>query len=225
MDEQRVVGLRLLETVRSRLADRDGLAGHLQEHWSPECLVLLLGGNNYEVVKTAAICLGLIGGMSAGPALLKLLRHDDPTIVDAAEDALWSIWFRAGGPVAQPILYQIEESINDWQSKSAIARLTRLLFHYPAYAEIYHQRGQAHYLNHDYPAALRDAQRAHELNPLHFAALALAAHSYSALGRFREAHRTYQDVLKLHPQMPGIRTSIEQNRLRFAPASDAHVSV
>jgi tetratricopeptide (TPR) repeat protein len=156
--------------------------------------------------------------MSAGPALAGLLGHDNLLIVDAAENALWAIWFREGGPVARAVLYRIDQGIQTQRTENVTAMITELIRAYPAFAEAYHQRAQAHYLDSEFSSALRDARRAHELNPLHFAALALTGHCLALLGRYQDALKTYREVLKIYPKMAGIRESMRAIRSRLEPA-------
>src|SRR5262249_28574306 len=106
MDEQQAAAHSLIRLARPFIIsqDRDGLAEKLGHVWSADCLKLFLNSLDVDVVKTAAYCLGLIGTMSDSPALVELLGDGQPLIADTAEDALWSIWFRAGGPIAQTVL-------------------------------------------------------------------------------------------------------------------------
>ncbi|MBN2562520.1 MAG: tetratricopeptide repeat protein [Phycisphaerae bacterium] len=218
MDGQYVAGRRLVDMARPYLdeGDRDGLARRLKTDWSPDCLTLLLSSDDVEVVEIAVTGLGLIGDMVVCPVVAKLLHHENPSVVASAEDALWSIWFRVGGALGQAVLCRIAESIQSGESENVVAMLTEVIRVQPSYAEAYHQRSQAYYLDNAFDHALRDARRAFELNPWHFGALANQAHALAALGHLREALQAYRKVLQLHPQMPGIRLSIRHLRDRLA---------
>jgi len=198
----------------------DALAARLQADWSEDCLVLLLSTDDPEVQEVAAVCLGLIGNMSACPALVSLLSGSNDALVETAEDSLWSIWFRQGGAMAQRVLFRISESIREGQTENVLPLLTELIRAAPRYAEAFHQRSQVHYLENDYDRSLRDAVRAFSLNPFHFAALSVQAHCHAALGRYQEALRAYWGVARLHPRLPGVQTSIQQIRERLLPFSD-----
>ena len=217
MDEEKVAAHALVSIAAPFIIkqDRDGLAEKLRESWSPDCLRLLLTSPDLEVVKTAAHCLGLVGDMDDSPALTDLLGHEHPLVVDMAEDALWSIWFRAGGPIGQAVLYRIARSIREGDTKNSATMLTELIKSSPSFAEAHHQRGQAHYLLAEYTSTLRDARRAAELNPCHFASFALMGHAQSGLGRYEEALKAYREALRIYPRMAGIRDSIQQVRSRL----------
>lgn len=219
MDELHIVGTRLVKLARPYLdrGDRDGLAGHLTESWSPECLALLLDSEDDDIVEVATSCLGLIGDMPVCDPLARLLHHPSETIGNAAEDALWAVWFRAGGRLAQSVLTRIARAIEAGESENAVSMLTELVRSHPTYAEAYHQRSQAHYLEDRFDATMRDAQRAIKLNPWHFGAMANRAHALVGLGRMQDALIAYRRVLTLHPRMAGIRTAIRHLRRRLAP--------
>ncbi|HVP13076.1 MAG TPA: HEAT repeat domain-containing protein [Phycisphaerae bacterium] len=219
MDEQLVVARRLTNLARPYLErnDTNGLAERIVEEWSPECLRLLLTCDDTETVEIAVTCLGLIGDRTSAPALAELLHHADPDVTAAAENALWSIWFRAAGPMAQAVLSRVAQAITAGDTENVVPMLTELIRAYPGYAEAYHQRSQAHYLQNCYQLALQDARRAFQINPLHFGALANEAHALAALGRMREALKVYRQVLRLHPTMPGIREAIGHLRRRVKP--------
>jgi tetratricopeptide (TPR) repeat protein len=223
MKEQEIAGRRLVEMARPflRRTDRRGLATELSGSWSPQCLVLLLDSGDPEVVRVALIALGVCGNMTAGPRIAKLLHHNDFEVVSAAEDALWSLWLRDGGADGQEVLSTISQGINAGQTIDALAILDELIRSQPRYAEAYHQRSQALYLEGDYRGALRDARRSLELNPIHFGAMANQAHALSALGQYGEALAVYERVLEIHPFMPGIREAVAELRSGLI-ALDAH---
>ena len=214
MNQAHAVGQRLVETMRRHKAGSLDLSVDLEAHWSPECLSLLLDSDDEAVVEAAVSALGEVGSMAEVPPVARMLKHDSPAICSLAEDALWSIFFRAGGKLAHAVLTRIAESIDEGETVGVIPLLTELIRSQPAFAEAHHQRAQAYYLSDQFDAALRDATRACKLNQHHFAALALRGHCFAALGRHAEATAVYQDVLRLHPRMDGIRRAIRQLRER-----------
>ena len=214
MDEQRAAGRSLFELAQPylRSGDKDGLARRLSEAWSGECLRMLLEDDDADVARTAATCLGIVGDGDSGQAIARLLHHETPPVVEAAEDALWSLWFREGGPMARAVLMRIARAIEAHDTECVVPLLTELIRAYPNYSEAYHQRSQAYFLESAYEPALRDARRAFKLNPLHFGALANQAHIHVALGRHQDALRLYRQVLRIHPRFGGIRDAIHQLR-------------
>lgn len=229
MNEQDIAGQKLIELATPFLyrKDREGLVAALEGTWSAACVALLLNSENSEVARVAAECLGLIGDMSNSPAVARLLHHEDHAVVSSAEDALWSIWLRAGGLVGQRVLTKIAECIRKRETENVVAMLTELIRIQPTYAEAFHQRAQAHYLEGSYDAALRDARRAVQLNPDHFGALSIQAHVFADSNRHQEAIESYRSVLRIHPHLDGVRESISHLRERLVHAGDpaAHLSI
>lgn len=218
MDELQVAGNRLIELARPFIEcdDLDGLADRLQEAWSPECLRLLLTADQDETVQVAAVCLGLVGGMDDAPVIAELLHHEADAVVRSAEHALWTLWFRAGGPQGRAVLHKIARHIDEGDTENVIPILNDLIRVQPGFSEAFHQRSQAFYLASDYEKSLRDARRAFDLNPLHFGALVNQAHCCAAMDRMGEALRLYREVLRIHPRMSGIRRTIQVLRRSLA---------
>lgn len=210
MDENTVAGSRLLELATPYLArtDRDGLALALRESWTVPCLMLLLDQSDPVVVATAALCVGLIGNADSLPRLAALLHHSDEQVVEAAEEAMWTISFRAGTPLEQRILWRIAESIRAGESENVAALLKPLIRADRRFAEAFHQRGQAYYLDGGFAQALRDADRTIAINPYHFAAHALRGNCLAALHREKEALEAYRRVLQIHPRFYGARDAM-----------------
>lgn len=219
INESLAAGARLTAQVRPflRREDHAGLRDILAAAWSPDCLELLLVSDDVEIVETAVLCLGFVGSMSSSGPLAKVLQHDRIAVVLAAENALWAIWFRAGGELAHRVLTRIAASLRLGQTENAVPMLTELIREYPDFAEAYHQRAQAYSLRNATAPALHDAKRALELNPLHFGALANQANARVVMGHYQDALRLYREVLRIHPRMPGIRRAIRELRRRLSP--------
>lgn len=221
MDESSTAGLRLRLLARPFLErdDREGLARALNGTWSPDDLALLLNSDeaDAEVLRVSVICLGLIGDMAHSMALAASLHDDDIEIVTEAENALWSIWLRDGGTTGCRILAKVAADIRRGETENVVLLLTELIQLLPDYAEAYHQRSQAHYLENNYVAALRDARRAVELNPWHFAAWAIQAHALVGLGRWSDALAAYREAQALHPRLSGVAEAIERLERRLPP--------
>ncbi|HWL92135.1 MAG TPA: HEAT repeat domain-containing protein [Phycisphaerae bacterium] len=207
---------RLLVTVEpfETSGDLTGLTRVLRDDWTPECLMPFLTAGDEKVERTAALCLGLIGDSAACQALVSLLHHSSAVVVATAEQALWTIWFRAGGQTAQAVLCKIIERMYDRETDNAVPMLTELIRAFPHYAEAHHQRAQASFLQSAYASALRDARKAHRENPFHFGALATQGHALAALGHRSEALAIYREVLMLHPRCEGIEDAIGELRGR-----------
>lgn len=219
MDQANVVGRRLVDLVRKGASAPAQLIATLNENWSADCLRLQLSSGEADVVEAAAKALSLVGSTADLPALAKVLHHEEASRQRAAEEAMWSIFFRAGGDLAQAVLSRIAVSIGNGDTENVIPLLTELIRTHPTYAEAYHQRAQAHYLADRYDPALRDAKRAVRLNPHHFEAVALQGHCLGALGRWADAVQHYQAALRINPRMTAVRRAMRGVRSRSAAST------
>ncbi len=209
---------KLLELAKRHLpaGDVDEFAAALRHDWSARRLIELVSSGSPHVAHVASVGLGLIGGMTAVPALAEVLRLQNLDAVRAAESALWSIWFRAAGPAPQTELFNAMALIAENQTADGIAQITDLIRQYPRYAEAFDQRAAANYLCDRPERARGDYRQAIHLNPHHFAARAGEGSCEAAMGRFREALNCYATALSIHPRMEGVRQTMRRLR-EFTP--------
>ncbi len=183
----------------------------VRKHWPHELLRELLASDAPHVVTKAARCLAAVGEMSDCPALMALLGRAEAELRQAAEDALWSIWMRAGAPQSRDRLAVAIELMRS--DPSDAARLLRdIIAADPRYAEAHHQLGVACHLLEQWEAAAQACIATVEYNPHHFAAAAAAGHAMVELGRFDEALEWYQRALLLHPHLDDIRAIVPELR-------------
>ncbi len=207
-------GQQLVEFARPFLEEQDGvgLAAATPRYWPTETLVQILRCDEPDTVKVAATCLGLIGTMDVCKLLAGALHHEDPIVVATVEDALWCIWFRAGGELASKRLREASNKVEASCLDQALAMLTALIADYPQFAEAHNQRAIAYYLSEQFAKSISDCQRTLALNPVHFGAMAGIGHCQANLGRYREALECYYAALRIHPRLEGMRRSIRHLR-------------
>ncbi|HSW46814.1 MAG TPA: tetratricopeptide repeat protein [Phycisphaerae bacterium] len=226
MDLSLLLGQEFIGQVRPMLerCETGTLIDFLEHLWPPPRLTRLLGCGDSDVVKTALVCLGLTGTMSESTSIVARLHDSDEAVVGFSEQAIWSIWFRAGDEHANAMLDRAVRMIACDQFIPAIERLSILALRHPRFAEVYNQRAVARFLADRYEPAIVDARRAIRLNPLHFGAMATLGHCHAARGDLGEALEMYHAALQIHPRMEGIRESLEQVRVlksggRIGPVS------
>ena len=138
------------------------------------------------------------------PGLVGLLGHDDPDVVQLAEDSLWRIWMRAGSGAANAVLAEAVDLIRRDQYRQAAQVLERLTAAEPTFAEAYNQRGIALCLLNQPAEAGRVFEEALRLNRCHFSAAVSLGHTCVERGNLRGALEHYRCALELHPRLEGI---------------------
>lgn len=158
------------------------------------------------------MCLGGTAGNGVSMRLAPLLRHHDRSVVEAAERALWSIWFRAGSPVSRRRIRRAVLLMREDRFQEATDELDRIIAEDPDYAEAYHQRAIARYLMDDPMGSIADCRCTLALNPVHFGALVGMGHCLADLGQLCDALGCYRATLEVHPRMDGVRQAIRSIR-------------
>jgi tetratricopeptide (TPR) repeat protein len=216
MDELNLAAEQLVHLARPFLSrgDTDGLTEALRARWSADCIELLLEHPDEEIVHLALTCLGLVGDLAQCQSVSRLLQHNRSALVVAAENALWSIWFRAGGSEAGRLVRKAAGLLEKHLPERALPLLDLAIRDRPMFAEAYHQRAIARLLLGRHDAALEDAKHASRLHPGHFAAWACQGNCYAETGQHAEALRCYRVALRIHPRSDMVRQLIRELRTR-----------
>src|SRR5690606_11426138 len=85
-----------------RPGDLRRLARFVEANWSCEELRRLLDSNVDDARAAAAITLGLVAQVHYTPVLAEALHDPATAVADAAEQALWRLWFNGGAHAARP---------------------------------------------------------------------------------------------------------------------------
>lgn len=199
-------------TAAGGSAPRDlaALIHETQSQFTAAQLAVMACGDVRRDARLAALVLGWTGGMEITPDLARALHHRDASVVRFAEDSLWRIWFRAAGAAAQDKLSEQIQQRSRGSGAAHIRAISRIIRAHPEFAEAYHQRAIVAYLNGAYESALRDYQRALQLNAHHFAARTGEGHCHVLMGRHRMAVRCYRAALQIHPRLEGVRQLIRR---------------
>lgn len=194
------------------LDDEAVLCDELRRNWPDRRLIPLLAGKDAELVRMAALCLGLTGGPEAVEPLSRVLHHDDYFVVSAAERAMWSIWFRASTESCGRRLKRAVARFQAGDTDHAEQLIERIIADDPDFAEAYNQRAVLRYLTARFEHSLMDCYKTQALNPHHFGAAAGIGHNLMQLGDYRAAATAYRQVLDIHPRMEGIRQALRKAR-------------
>ncbi|MCG3138321.1 MAG: hypothetical protein HJJLKODD_02183 [Phycisphaerae bacterium] len=185
-----------------------GFINYLKHQWTTDELVQLLESDDHDLIKLAALALGLVGKIEHSAQLVKALQSDDSTICAVAEFSLWSIWYRAAGTDAELQL----RSVHHQTYETGRALVEQLQVAYPDWSEVYHQSGILHFKAHQFVSALDDFRTALLLNEYHFGVLAAIGHVHTQLGMYSQAEDYYRQALQIHPRMSGVRQTLQAVR-------------
>ena len=191
-----------------RAGDFATALARLRANWPPERLSQLLAAADARVTRLAANCLGMTGSSESCTALVALLGHAEPSVVSAAEDALWHIWMRAGSKAAQKKLRVAIERLNAGAAEEALLALDEGIKLDAGFAELHHQRALALEALDRIEEAAAAYEATIEHNPRHFSAIAGLGHLRALREDYRGAVRYYLRALQVHPGLTDLRTII-----------------
>lgn len=213
-----VDAIQFLTTVEPSYERRDTVAvlAALTENWTPDDLAEILVTDTSRAIKLAAVCLGMTGQMKHCGRLASLLSHHDQSLVEVVEDALWSIWMRAGGETDNRQLATAIDAIRHDKYEEALAVLGDLTMANPVFAEAAHQQAIAYHCQDRLGEAASCYELAASLNPFHFAARAGLGHICVERDDLRGALHWYRAALEIHPRLaeiheivPRLETALE----------------
>jgi len=190
--------------------DVKGLHTLLKTNWTKEQIVSLLSCEDTDARKVAALALSLVGCKACIPEIAKQLLDSDPVVNQMAEHALWNIWFRCGCNEANDQIARGSQAMNCRNFERAVEHFDQAIAMDPNFAEAYHQRGIALYLQERYEESMKDCKRTTELMPCHFGAWAGLGHCYAHMHMLSEAKQAYEKALALNPHLECISEAIEE---------------
>lgn len=116
-----------------------------------------------------------------------------------AEEAIWRFWMEAPDEETGRLVAAAMDRRSDYDFAGARELLDQAVARSPRYAEAWNQRGFIRFLQEDFDGALADVDRAIELEPKHFAAMAGKAVILMRQGRFRLAQDVLRRAVAIHP--------------------------
>jgi tetratricopeptide (TPR) repeat protein len=200
-------------------AQFSGAVEILLSNWPQEKLLVLLQDQDGAVRRLAAMSLALVGDKFAVAPLAAALHDPDSSVHEAAEHALWGIWFRTGKGHSLCHIKSGIEHLNHNNFDAAIEKFSLAIEADPEFSEALNQRAIAHYLAERYEESIRDCRRVITMMPQHFGAMAGLGHCHAHLGKMTEAADYYEKALALNPRQECISQSLEKIRRHLGEAS------
>jgi tetratricopeptide (TPR) repeat protein len=213
----------LASMYRQYLADKDSqaFARRVNGHYLPGSLERLLCSGQRPARRAAALALGLVGDFRSNSVLGQALGDNDRTVRLLAETALRSVWCRDGRPADRKRLAAVMLFNAERRHREALASADELIARAPDLAEAWNQRAIAQFGLQQYHTAARDCQRAAQLNPFHFGALAGLGQCYLRLGNDLWALESFRRALAINRELDGVRSSISMIERRLEKQNDS----
>ena len=190
--------------------DLNRAAECIKQSWCGGKLCTFLTHGEPEVRRAAVMGLTLVGNIQAIGPLVAALHDTDLRVYELAQDALWTIWFRAGNAQACCHLKCGAHHLKHGNLDTATEKFNLAVQADPGFAEAYNQRAIAGYLAERYADSIDDCRRTLAIIPQHFGAMAGMGHCHAHLGHFSDARRYYYKTLEINPRMDGIAASLEK---------------
>lgn len=117
----------------------------------------------------------------------------------ALENEIWQVWLQGPSEEATELVARAMERRRWRDFAGALEHLNKAVDMAPDWAEAWNQRAFIYFLQEKYAKSLADLDRAIELEPMHFAALAGKAQILMRQGRARLAQKILRKAVEIHP--------------------------
>jgi tetratricopeptide (TPR) repeat protein len=117
------------------------------------------------------------------------------------ENEIWRNWMVAPNEEIQNLLKQALEARRWYDFEKARIILDQIIEQSPEYAEGWNQRAFILFLQEKFDRALSDTEKALELEPRHFGAMAGQAQILMRQGRFATGQSILKKAVKIHPYL------------------------
>ena len=200
----------LVDCFETFLSDKDieAFERGVMARYTEGTLARLARSGDLKARRAAFLALGLMGTFKVNEVVARGLRDPDPAVRNLAQNALWSIWFRADSPENNSALGEVRSLIGRERYREAEERASRLIGVSPGFAEAYNQRAIAKFAEERFAESALDCRRVLERNPYHIGALAGLGQCYLRLDRRPEALATFRRALAVQPFSANLRETV-----------------
>lgn len=162
---------------------------------------------NLLVLKTLLIlCVLIIGNNASAFANEKieklyseLKQSKTESAARAIENKIWQNWVIGPNTEVTNLLAKAMERRRAYDFAGSLEILKIVVAKSPNWAEVWNQKSFVHFLREEFDKSLEDADRAIELEPNHFGALAGKAQILMSQGRTELGQAALRKAIKLHP--------------------------
>ncbi len=200
----------LMELYEQFLADEDAAAfvHRVGQRYRPATLERLAAYGSRLVRRAGVLALGYLATYESNPVLGCALNDSDRGVRLLAENAIRSVWVRAGDERERREINAIIALNTAKRYAEARERAAKLIESAAWFAEAWNQRAIANYCTERYEESIQDCQQALELNPYHFGAAAGMAQCYLKLGGQSLALEAFRRALRINSNLEGVRANV-----------------
>lgn len=130
---------------------------------------------------------------------IELKQSKTESAARAIENRIWQNWVIGPNTEATNLLAKAMERRRAYDFAGSLEILNKVIEKTPDWAEVWNQRAFVHFLREEFDKSLEDADRAIELEPNHFGALAGKAQILMSQGRTELGQKALRRAIKLHP--------------------------
>ncbi|MGY6547703.1 MAG: tetratricopeptide repeat protein [Roseinatronobacter sp.] len=142
--------------------------------------------------------------------LLEELRQPDNDGWQRLERQITRLWSRSGSATADLLLQRGRDAMRRGDTTAALEHFTAVVDHAPDFAEGYHARATAFFMDGRLGQALDDLAEVLARNPNHFAALAGLGRIFEDLSQPERARDAYRAASAIHPHRADVKAALDR---------------
>jgi tetratricopeptide (TPR) repeat protein len=145
------------------------------------------------------------------------LRRGNEGDAPRIETRIWQIWANSDSPTAEALLGQASLAMTRKEVEPSLEILDEVVSAYPDFAEAWSRRATLFFMRGEYDKALADVEKALELEPRHFGALAGKGLILQRQKKFSAAADAYKAALAVNPNMTAAKEALKALERLEAP--------
>ncbi len=173
-------------------------------------VVAALAGFLLVVPVTTTVTASETGPDETTAQLLAELQKPDQEGWQRLERQITRAWSRSGSASADLLLQRGRAAMRDGQTEAALEHFTAVIDHAPEFAEGYHSRATAWFMDGKLGRAMEDLRMALAYNPNHFSALAGLGRIFEDIQDYERARAAYRAATAIHPHRADVNTALER---------------
>lgn len=149
-------------------------------------------------------------------SLLDELARPDQQRWRRIERQIMREWSRSGSAAVDYLFQRGQQALRAGQPRAAIDHFSAAIDHDPDFAEAWHARASAWFMDNRYGLSMADLEQALARNPRHFGAMAGLGAILEQVGELERAREAYGAAHALNPHRQSVREALERLDLALA---------